>query len=252
MGGGVMPVVFIDDKLHENNKILSTSGDGVKLWLVSLSWCNDKLTDGFIPKLIAPRLVPLRKPDKTIDELVAAPLWHLSSRPCKSCLELRAEKGVTDAPPSGGYLIHHYFHYQLPAHIVQARKATRATAGLEGARARWGDGKSHGKSDGTSYGKSHGKPDAIGPDSEAQSHSKPHGKPDAPYPVTPVPRTQSDSSTRARARDVDEPELPDDPLPDEPRGTARKSSQGDASVVRLPGPRHISAALARAGIGGRT
>ena len=232
-----MPVVFVDDKLHENEKILGASGDVVKLWLVSLSWCNDRLTDGYIPKLIAQRLIPLtaRRADLVLKEIVAAPLWHLSGHPCKSCLELRREKGVTAPVATGGYLIHHYFHYQLPAHKVKQSREQRSTAGLEGARARWSKGKPdgeshggshsepHGETDGGGYGESHGETDAV-------THAV--AMPRTPYPV---PRTPGAIAPVPRGR-TPEPEIPDA----EPAGTARSGSQG-----RREGLRQVGTAAAR-------
>jgi hypothetical protein len=248
-----VPVVFIDDKLHENNKILSTSGDGVKLWVVSLSWCNDKLTDGFIPKLIAPRLIPLRRPETVIKELLEAPLWHQSGRVCRSCLELRVSKGVSEPVPTGGYLIHHYFHYQLPAYKVRDSRVQRSTAGLEGARARWGkskpNGASHGESHSGGYGESHSGSHAIDDAKGPNRNGGSHGENDAPVPRTPYPRTQSDSSTGG-AGGIDEPDLPDDPTPSSPAGplgTARKSSQARRGGLRPIGSAIEELRVARGG-----
>lgn len=231
-----MPVVFIDDKLHENEKILGASGDVVKLWLVSLSWCNDRLTDGYIPKLLALRLVPLRRPEAVLKEIIAAPLWHLSGHPCKSCLALRAEKGVTDPVPNGGYLIHHYFHYQLPAHRVRESREQRSTAGLEGARARWGRRTPNGEGHGTRHSEPHG-------GGYGEPHGGSHGGTDAvthavAMPRTPVPRTPYPGAIAPVPRGrTPEPEIPDDP---EPEGTARSGSQG-----RREGLRQVGATAAR-------
>lgn len=237
-----MPVVFIDDKLHENEKILGASGDVVKLWLVSLSWSNDRLTDGYIPKLLALRLVPLRRPEAVIKEIIAAPLWHLSGHPCKSCLALRAEKGVTEPVPNGGYLIHHYFHYQLPAHRVKESREQRSTAGLEGARARWSKRKPDGGSHGGSHSEPHGEPHGGG-------YGGSHGGRDAvthavAMPRTPVPRTPVPGAIAPVPADLEgEPEIP--ARPTSPRGTAAKAAGGTRGGQKDAPMRHISGALRR-------
>jgi hypothetical protein len=73
--------VKIDDKLHENAKIQAASGEAVKLYVIALSYANDKITDGYIASWLLPRLTRLRRPEATIKELVAAKLLHLSARP---------------------------------------------------------------------------------------------------------------------------------------------------------------------------
>ena len=122
------------DKLHENDKVGSVSDAAFRLWVLSITWSNDKLTDGHVPTSRPVRLLVLRNAKKTIAELVAAKLWHQAAHPCTTCLAQRATKKVLDPIPSGGYLIHHYFDFQKPAWVIrQEREHLRSIASKGGA-----------------------------------------------------------------------------------------------------------------------
>jgi len=122
------------DKLHENDKVGAVSDAAFRLWVLSITWSNDKLTDGHVPTSRPVRLLILRNAKKTIAELIAAKLWHQAAHPCTSCLAQRAAKKVLDPIPSGGYLIHHYFDFQKPAWVIrQEREHLRSIASKGGA-----------------------------------------------------------------------------------------------------------------------
>lgn len=227
-----MPWVKITDKLHENDKIVESSGDAVKLWLLALSWSNDKLTDGHIPLSRPVRLMEMRKSKDVVSELVSRRLWHQAAHPCGSCLAQRKAKGVTDPVPSSGYLIHHYFDFQRPAWVIKSDRLKRSEAGQAGADARWGDGKSHGKPDGKVDGSLHGsmlgKPDSKSHAIEAANDGKLDGKLDAPVPPYPVPPSSGSK----------DPVTPEDPFaPETPEDGSLKRSE-----VRREGVRHVRTA----------
>jgi len=132
-----MPWVFITDKLHENEKIIGASGDVVKLWLLSLSWANDMLTDGHIPPSRAPMLAGWApgRPRDVITGIVRARLWHHADRPCRTCVAQREEKKA-DPLPAEGYVIHHYFDYQRPRWVVVADRERMRRLGSAGGYAK--------------------------------------------------------------------------------------------------------------------
>lgn len=241
-----MAWVKIDDKLHENDKIVEASGDAVKLWVLALSWSNDKLTDGHLPLSRPVRLTEMRKPKEIVAELVRRRLWHQAAHPCQSCVEQRAEKGVTAPIPSSGYLIHHYFDYQRPAWVIREERQKRVRAGKRGADVRWGDG----TPDSTSHGNSYGTPDSTG---HSTPHGKPHGTvhgtadgpvPRTPYPASPVPKRDSATypSRRARARDP-EPVDPDPVEPVRQGGTGSVDPEVRREAVPERGLRHVGEVL---------
>ena len=66
-----MPWVKLDDRFHENPKILSLGSDAFRLYVLSLTWAGGNLTDGMIP----PPIVDLYADGSTAAELVAAGLF---------------------------------------------------------------------------------------------------------------------------------------------------------------------------------
>lgn len=76
------------------------------LFLLTLSWCADYLTDGFVPEIQVKRLLFVcDDPLAIADRLVAAGLWE------------RAD---------GGYQIHDYLEYNPSAEQVKAERAANA------------------------------------------------------------------------------------------------------------------------------
>lgn len=122
------PWVKVDDKLHDNDKLGGVSDPAFRLWVLALSWSNDKLSDGHIPASRPLKLLTLRNEKKTIAELLEAKLWHRASSPCRSCEQQREEKHGDDVP-SGGYVIHDYFMYQRAAWIIRAERDKNVRAG---------------------------------------------------------------------------------------------------------------------------
>lgn len=133
-----MAWVKLTDRIHDNEKLGAVSDAAFRLWVLSISYSNLKLTDGHIPAARAKILVPLRAPEKTIAEVVDAKLWHRASSPCASCVRQRAHVKA-DQIPSGGYVIHHYFGdpdtgetYQRTRWVVEAERARLREAGRQG------------------------------------------------------------------------------------------------------------------------
>lgn len=130
-----MPWAKFTDGLDENDKLAGITDAAFRLWVLSITWSNRKLTDGHIPTGRPMRLVSLRNPKKTTAELVEAKLWHVASRPCKACLQQRAEKRVTDPIPSGGWIVHDYFHFQKAKWVIEAERERLRSIGAKGGKA---------------------------------------------------------------------------------------------------------------------
>lgn len=246
-----MPWVKLTDRIHDNEKIAAVSHDAFRLWVLSISYANLKLTDGHIPAARAKLLVSLRAPEKTIQELVDAKLWHRASAPCASCVRQRADVKA-DPIPSGGYVIHHYFGdpethetYQKTRWTVEAERARLRAAGRQGGL-RSGEMRSsqvnlsasaggeaeeaHRSSPGSSPGSSSQvKPTGQPPSSSHHAwNGKLAGQARTPSPVTPSSGAIA-PVPRGRAP---EPEIPDGP---EPPGTARSGSPGRREGLRQVG-----------------
>lgn len=245
-----MPWVKLTDRIHDNEKIAAVSHDAFRLWVLSISYANLKLTDGHIPAARAKLLVSLRAPEKTIAELVEAKLWHRASAPCASCVRQRADVKA-DPIPSGGYVIHHYFGdpetretYQKTRWTVEAERARLRAAGRQGG-IKSGELRSTqvnlaaspgGEADEAQAQARRSSPGSssqvklAGQPSSSSHHaqeSKLAGQPRTPSPVPPSSGS-IDPVPPARAREDDEPEIP--------AGTAAKAAGGTRA------PHHIGAA----------
>ena len=222
--------VRVDDKLHDNDKFGAVSDAAFRLWVLALSWSNDKLTDGHIPTSRPLKLLGLRNEKKTIAELIEAKLWHRAASPCRSCEQQRREKHG-DAIPSGGYVIHDYFIYQRAAWVIRAERETKSRVGRAGAEARWGSSPNGSMADGIAPGMADGMAQGIagGNAKGGSRHSTRHGTADAPVP--PYPR-----STRTKYEVPDEPAIPDEPeRSKDRRGTRAAPAHIGAAVRRIAG-----------------
>ena len=117
--GWSMTWVWLDDRFDEHAKFVKAmdlGGDAALcLWLRGLTYCNRNNTDGVLPFGMVRRLTMSAKPDRIVEALVDAGLWH--------CDELR-----------GGYAYHDYLDYQPSAEEVAQRKADRAAQQREAGR----------------------------------------------------------------------------------------------------------------------
>lgn len=236
-----MPWVFITDQLHQNDKIVGASGDAVKLWIMSLSWSNDALTDGFVPTSRAGMLAGWAKaPRAVIAECVRRRMWHPADRPCKTCVAQRAEKRADDIP-GDGYVIHHYFDFQRTRWAIESDRARMREIGSRGgiAKAAADAGRRGDDPSGTPYRDAiaprHSatlERDAIAPVVRRDAIAPRH----APVPRTPVPRTKAAESS-----------VPSDASPNA-RGANGATGSIDP-VTRVDGMRHVSGAIARGVVG---
>lgn len=101
----------LDTGWHAHPKILALSVAGMAVHAWSISYCDDALTDGFIPMGAWPSK---RGFNGGIKELVAAGLW---------------------LPVQGGYQLHDYTDYNRTRAQVDAYMAAKAAAGRAGGQA---------------------------------------------------------------------------------------------------------------------
>ena len=108
-----MPWVKLDDKYHSNPKVLNAGLAGAGLNSLSLSYCGDHMTDGFIPSAWA-----APHPKTVRDKLVKVGLW----------------KKVR-----GGYQIPDFTQLNPTKAEIEAKRAAQRAGGRLGAAKRWGD-----------------------------------------------------------------------------------------------------------------
>src|SRR5712691_3710709 len=102
----------LDDRFHQNAKVLALSNAEFRLYVVTLTYCASERSTGRVTMDALRALCRLHRLNpKTIDGLVD-----------RGCLE----------PDGGSLRVHDYDHY-LPADV----RAARSAAGVRGAQARW-------------------------------------------------------------------------------------------------------------------
>lgn len=110
-----MPWGRLDDSLYDHPKLDLLGSQrmaGVGLWAVSISWCNRRLTDGFLP---ASRIRQLGGTVRLAERLVEVGLFD------------RAE---------GGYLVHDFLEFNDSKLEAEAKQRQRRDAGRLGGQAR--------------------------------------------------------------------------------------------------------------------
>lgn len=134
-----MTWVKTSDDEYEWPAISSLTDAAARLWTNARQYANRTLSDGFVPIDQPARLVRLRAPKKTIQELVDAGLWHDERHGlCAECIVER-EKAKAVPTRGAGYVIHGFFPDQTPRHKVLAereaarRRMDRIRGGLAGA-----------------------------------------------------------------------------------------------------------------------
>ena len=155
-----MPWGRVDDQHYRHEKVAELEDDLRKgclaLFWLAISWCNDRLTDGRVPR----GTVRLLGGDiEEADELVRVGLWE------------------TDG---AGYRVHDFLEFNKSREQVETERIQRSLAGSAGAHKRWHpDSTSSSGSYGGSYGTSpNGEPD------------EPNSGEDAPVSRTPSPVTR--------------------------------------------------------------
>lgn len=155
--------VRVDDTLWSNAKIASVSPAAKALYLIGLSYCGDKLTDGAIARGVIPMLLGAAGVEQeVVDEMCAACLWE---------------------PTEAGWQIHDFEHYNPSAERVREVREARTEAGRRGGLV-------------SSFNKQNGSKPASNCLSKTEAKSNPDPDPD-PVP-DPVPDPKLASYLRAR------------------------------------------------------
>jgi hypothetical protein len=133
--------------------------------VASLCYSNRNLTDGFVPRSVAARLLDFTE---TVPyALQGSVIQNDPGERWRDVVDAMVKVGVWEEV-EGGYYIHDYLAYQPSKAEVMAQREAKSEAGKKGAKVRWGDheesssnGKSHGTSHSKPYGTTHGTSQSI-------------------------------------------------------------------------------------------
>lgn len=194
-----MPWVKLDDHFDEHPKIAAVGPLGLALWVVSIAYCNRNLTDGFIPRSVADRLVDWTHPDdegrpwllgitKSKDsDATFSPGCDVDS---SLVIDTLLEGGIWHEV-QGGYRIHDYSDYQPSKSDVLADRA-RSAERQKKSRERRSQGESQ-RDDSVSHGEVTGNVTLLSP----VRHTGP-----VPVP-NPVPKGSKSKSMNGSTSSVD-------------------------------------------------
>lgn len=107
-----MSYVRVESSVRTNRKFLRAGPAASWLWLCGLAYCQDTLTDGFIPGEALPYL-GVERPQRLVAHLVDARLWD---------------------EEVGGWRIHDYLKHNKPAEEIDRIKRERVNGGHLGGR----------------------------------------------------------------------------------------------------------------------
>jgi hypothetical protein len=165
-----MPWVRIDEEFPDHPKVVGAGPLGIAMQVAALCYCNRHLTDGFVPRSAARRLIDLDglgvSADDVISTLLGVGMW---------------------SRVDGGYQIHDYEHYQPTRAQVLAERERNREAGKKGGLARAGKRSAKQSASGpVSAVPSNGQADRL---AKPQAKSKPVPVP--PYSLTTHPEEYS-------------------------------------------------------------
>lgn len=152
-----MTWVRLDEQFARHPKVVAAGPVGMAMQVSALCYCNEYLTDGFVPHAIVPTLLTISKPGAVVEKLVEVGLWE---------------------KVDGGWLVHDFHDYQPTKVEVLALREARSAAGAKGGKA---------KAKGVASAKQVLKQNAS--NSSSKTASKDEAK---SYPV-PVPVTEEDT-----------------------------------------------------------
>jgi hypothetical protein len=99
----------LDDAFGDHPKIAGLSDRAFRAHVLGLLYCARQVTDGFVPKALAPRA-------RVLNELTGASLWTATR---------------------GGYRIHDWLDWNPSRAEVDSKRAAKSMAGAKGAASRW-------------------------------------------------------------------------------------------------------------------
>lgn len=115
----------LDDGFATDPKVLEAGPLGLAMQVAALCYCNQKLTDGRLPRPVAAMLIDTTDLgitwDSIVDQLVALGMWHQPGHDCDSC-----------PPIERGFYLHDYLEFQPSREEVLELRAKRSEAGRKG------------------------------------------------------------------------------------------------------------------------
>lgn len=192
-----MPWLKSDDKFPRNDKVWELSDAAYRLYDAARHYAAEKMTDGWVPTSRITSLTPRPAKRAHVDELLSAGLLHRASETCRSCLEQRKAKKVTEPLPKGGYMVHHYLDYNYPRWKILAERDSRVRAGAAGGLARaQALAIANAQADAVAPAQAHAQAKDLPRTPETQAHAQAR----TPYPVAPVVSIETTTRTRGELR----------------------------------------------------
>jgi hypothetical protein len=108
----------IDDRFFSHPKVRRAGKDAALLYLAGLTYCNEHLTNGFIP-------------EESLAFIALAGFVDDAKQSASKLLEVCLWESVTN-----GYQVHDYFEYNPTREMVEETKQARAIAGRKGGKAK--------------------------------------------------------------------------------------------------------------------
>jgi hypothetical protein len=132
-----MGCVRVDDAFYDHPKLAVAGPLGMAQWIAALAWCNRNLSDGFVPRAVAKRLLdwddvpgPGHGPDNDPDGVSDGGSGVQAGWVCRRLVRAGLWEEV-----EGGYRVHDYLDYQPSAAEVRSTQA-KARERMARARAR--------------------------------------------------------------------------------------------------------------------
>ncbi len=129
-----MPWVRLDDQFPHHPKVVSVGPLGIAMQVVGLCYCNQFLTDGFIPTSAIPTFMDFTELD--------ANAFNGRGGVCWIAVQKLLDAGMWEEA-EGGYRIHDYLEYQPSKASIEAEKERNRVAGQHSAQRRVQQGVQH-------------------------------------------------------------------------------------------------------------
>ncbi len=128
-----MPWVRLDEAFAQHPKVAAAGPLAIALQVAGLCYCNQNLTDGFIPRAVARTLVDWQvdREDGRVYTVGVTCGMSGNDLECEWVIDLMLERGIWIEAP-GGYRIHDYLDYQPSKAQVLAEREQKRAAGRKG------------------------------------------------------------------------------------------------------------------------
>lgn len=132
-----MPWVKLDEQFPSHPKVAQAGPLAIAMQVAALCYCNQNMTDGFVPRGIARTLLDweIARPDGTVYTIGVTNGMSGDNVTSPWVIDLLVEAGIWEEAP-GGYRIHDYLEYQPSKADVEAKKAQASEAGRRGGQAK--------------------------------------------------------------------------------------------------------------------